>query len=273
MKKIKFITLVLITVAFSITSFSGCGRKAFVENIPETIETTKTIAEKTIEIEVESELTSQPSHSTMQFTKKVDKANQSSEEATETAESTSAMESLVAPTTAEKPVWTNPPTEAPTNAPPVETASPATPAPTSPPTEASTAAPTPEPTTPAPPPVEEVQILPAGSVFCTAVFNKINDIKVADGYPVAAWSDTLAANAQVWAETIAREKDIRHEGGLFVESIGNGYGTSADSGVYAGDVLGFHQYSLVSECVTIGVGGAYRSDGVGGTYCVVRGRK
>jgi len=121
---------------------------------------------------------------------------------------------------------------------------------------------------PNPSETDGVEIIPAGSVFCTAVFNRMNEMKVEMGYEVATWSDSLAASAQTWAETCAREKNVRHEGGLFVESLGNGFG----DGSITGGVLAGHNGSLITECSTIGVGGAYRSDGYGNIYCVVRGR-
>ena len=125
---------------------------------------------------------------------------------------------------------------------------------------------------PNPPINDGVNIIPAGSTFTSAVFNRINEIKEEEGYAKATWSESLASGAQTWAETCAKNKEIKHEGGLMVESIGNGYGTSSNSGTYVGDVLVGHNGALL-ECKTIGVGGASRSDGFGGVYCVIRGRK
>ena len=123
---------------------------------------------------------------------------------------------------------------------------------------------------PNPSEIDGVEIIPVGSTFCVAVFDRINSIKVETGYPLATWDNTLAASAQAWAETCARNKGIAHEGGLFTESIGNGYGSHEPGGV--AELLTGHNYILVTDCLTIGVGAAYRADGFGGVYCVIRGR-
>jgi len=101
---------------------------------------------------------------------------------------------------------------------------------------------------------EEI-LVPAEDAYRREVFAAVSEARSAEGLPAGSWNETLAAQAQAFAQQLCREQARYHAyDGLYAESVVQMYGSAYETGVMAYT----HCTQLIedAEIVLFGVGAA-----------------